>query len=579
MSAFVYANGQYHLLAGNKIVKDAALLDMKATDKIIVNGQSYNLGAATTPAIPEVPDAPTLSDMVHDNGTEPATGNKWYITPDGAGSMNGTSWGNAASASMIHAIMLQVESGDSVYFAEGDYTTDRTITLPSGVSLYGGFPSENPSWETRNAFTHQTVWTASHSGAWLASTSNVAGQLVDGFTLMNYAGTTADGDNLTFKNMTLSGGSFTTAGKLENCYVTGVTLNAGSVSSCKAVNSPAAISNAEGTDFYYASVEVSENAEDCNVYGTEESKVNCHFSRTATNCTVINCTANGSMFGSSATNCTAVNCKFSGGGQNPCLFYSKATNCTAVNCTGTGSSSSSGSIFYGPIRLENCTAVNCKNIHSVFEIEYNSSITNCTAVNCTSAGTFYSHGNNSSGTFMNCTAVNCTSTGRSIFDTYGSYDTIAFMNCTAVNCTGAGIFDTTGSITNCTAVNCMSTSTQTAYIFEHSLGGNRSITNCLSWNNSGTEFAGTKITCAGSTSDSALALTLGTDNSIAKFTNTGFAPAQRRLAPGSRQLPARRRNGGFQCYNRRGRRDTARSAGNRRIRSKTSIITHKEKIQ
>ena len=34
MSAFVYANGQYHLLAGNKIVKDAALLDMKATDKI-----------------------------------------------------------------------------------------------------------------------------------------------------------------------------------------------------------------------------------------------------------------------------------------------------------------------------------------------------------------------------------------------------------------------------------------------------------------------------------------------------------------------------------------------------------------
>ena len=44
MSAFVYANGQYHCLAGNKIVKDAALLDMKATDKIIVNGQAYKLG-------------------------------------------------------------------------------------------------------------------------------------------------------------------------------------------------------------------------------------------------------------------------------------------------------------------------------------------------------------------------------------------------------------------------------------------------------------------------------------------------------------------------------------------------------
>ena len=110
---------------------------MKSTDKIIVNGQAYNLGAGSsvTPEIPEVPDAPTLSDMVHDNGTEPATGNKWYITPDGAGSMDGSSWANAASASMIRVILLSAASGDSIYFAEGDYTADRTLTLPSGVSL------------------------------------------------------------------------------------------------------------------------------------------------------------------------------------------------------------------------------------------------------------------------------------------------------------------------------------------------------------------------------------------------------------------------------------------------------------
>ena len=480
MSAFVYANGQYHCLAGNKIVKDAAFLDMKAMDKIIVNGQAYNLGAATTPAIPEVPDAPVLDNMAHNNGTEPATGTQWYITPDGAGSMDGTSWANAASASMIHVILLSAASGDSIYFAEGDYTADRTLTLPSGVSLFGGFPSENPSWETRDAFTHQTVWTASHSGAWLESTSNVAGQLVDGFTLMNYSGTTKDGGKLIFKNMTLSGGSFTTAGKLENCYVTGVTLSA-SVSSCKVVNSPAAISNAVGTDFFYASVEVSGNAEDCNVYGTEESKVNCQFLNNATNCTAVNCTTSGSqscIFRSSATNCTAVNCTSSGAYSH--IFYSSATNCTVVNCT------SDSSIF-------------------------SSSATNCTAVNCTSSGSqsciFYR-------TATNCTAVNCTSDNY-IFDYYAK-------NCTAVNCTSDNyIFDYYAK--NCTAVNC----TAVNYIFYLS-GTSGTVKNCLSWNNDGTEFANytNLTTCAGSTYDSVLALTLGTDNSKARFTNTGFAPAK-----------------------------------------------------
>lgn len=66
MSAFVYANGQYHCLAGNKIVKDAALLDMKATDKIVLNGVAYNLGIGS--AIPVVPDVPECT-ITHINGT------------------------------------------------------------------------------------------------------------------------------------------------------------------------------------------------------------------------------------------------------------------------------------------------------------------------------------------------------------------------------------------------------------------------------------------------------------------------------------------------------------------------------
>ena len=74
---------------------------------------------------------------------------------------------------------------------------------------------------------------------------------------------------------------------------------------------------------------------------------------------------------------------------------------------------------------------------------------------------------------------------------------------------------------NCASVNCR--------VYG---GGSRNIfytaKNCLSWNNSGTEFAdySNATTCAGSAYNAALALTLGTDNSIARFTNTGYYPAQ-----------------------------------------------------
>lgn len=53
--------------------------------------------------------------------------------------MDGTSWANAASGSMVHVILLSAASGDRVYFSEGQYTYSYTITLPAGVSMYGGF--------------------------------------------------------------------------------------------------------------------------------------------------------------------------------------------------------------------------------------------------------------------------------------------------------------------------------------------------------------------------------------------------------------------------------------------------------
>lgn len=217
MSALIYSNGQYHALAGNKIVKNGVAITMKNNDQIVADHVAYPLGFASagTPETPVIPDAPEC-EIAHQNGTEPTAGTVRYITPNGAGSMDGSSWENAANMSMIHVILLSSASGDRVYFSEGDYTTDRTITLPSGVSLFGGFTTENPAWATRDAFAHPTRWTASHSGAWLESTANIAGQVVDGFTLVDYADTVSDAANITFKNGFISGGSFAWGGTVSN---------------------------------------------------------------------------------------------------------------------------------------------------------------------------------------------------------------------------------------------------------------------------------------------------------------------------------------------------------------------------
>ena len=450
MSAFVYANGQYHLLAGNKIVKDAALLDMKSTDKIIVSGQAYNLGAGTTDE--ETPN------IIHDNGNEPVTGTKWYVTPDGAGSIDGSSWANAAPASQVHAILLSCASGDSVYFSEGNYTTDRIITLPSGVSLFGGFPSENPLWETRDAFTHPTKWTASHSGAWLASTSNVTGQLVDGFTLINYVGTTEDGENLIFRNMTISGGRFSTGGEIKNSYFLDTTNT------------------------------ILVNA------------VKCIFNQ---------CKSSGSLVYGPVSECVAIGCEIGNTTSAPILdtiFGNYAEKCICIRCKCVSNNRN----FFGDY-ASNCTAINCISTKSYTSKIFGSNSTNCTAINCVSPGYIQCiFGSNST----NCTAINC----GSLLGIFGSNST----NCTAINCIvvteNFNIFDSMAK--NCSAFNC-----KADIIFKQEY---THIKNCLSWNNDGTEFSHPEdsTTCAGSTYNSALTLTLGTDNSIARFTNTGFAPAK-----------------------------------------------------
>lgn len=330
MSAFVYANGQYHSLAGNKIVKDGALLPMKATDKIIVNGTAYNLGLAAGGENSAIGNR-------FDNGTEPASGAKWYITPDGAGNMDGTSWNNAAAGSQIHAILLSCASGDSVYIAEGEYTTDRIIDLPDDVTLFGGFTASEPLWATRNGFIHQSVFNGNSSFSFSAGSDGI----VDGLVIKNYNNTGSS----QYKNC------------IANIYFYGLAYN------CIAAN-------VKGYNSVFR-----QDATNCIAVNCSISN-NCIYSQNAANCIAVNCCSNNlssiqfGIFGSEiypATykNCIAVNCTSNYRGSSSirsCIFdltESNAINCTAVNCAVVNNNiNSSAYVFFNTRTCKNCLSWN-----------------------------------------------------------------------------------------------------------------------------------------------------------------------------------------------------------------------------
>ena len=155
------------------------------------------LSPASLPAIPEIPETPEMPGIPAVDplsfvpSTQPATGTAWYITPNGNGDMDGTSWANAAEMGVIHAIMLMASSGDYICFAEGDYSIDYTITLKSGVSLYGGFTQASEyAWASRDVFSNPTKFTVPSGGtyAWLTCPASIAGQIVDGFYIDGHNG-------------------------------------------------------------------------------------------------------------------------------------------------------------------------------------------------------------------------------------------------------------------------------------------------------------------------------------------------------------------------------------------------------
>lgn len=80
----------------------------------------------------------------------------WFVTPSGNGSMDGSSWNNAAPGTDFQAIIDNAMPNDEVWVACGTYlpttTLDRNISFHqrNGVAIYGGFQGNEIALSERN---------------------------------------------------------------------------------------------------------------------------------------------------------------------------------------------------------------------------------------------------------------------------------------------------------------------------------------------------------------------------------------------------------------------------------------------
>lgn len=351
---------------GQKIKVGETTKTLHDFDVIKLNGVLYDLGTVK-------------KYITHYQTEEPTTGTTWYVSPNGSGTMTGKSWENAAKASEIKNKIGNNGNQNNVYFLEGEY--EETIMAPSSpFSFYGGFKSENPSWETRDAFKYKTIVNS------ISSFSNC--KAVDGIIFENVEiKISAENEiincviqNAAWNNIGISSNSIKNSVAINITYENGIIFAVGSgknIENCVAVGcSSRIIFRTSGSGKILNCIAVNchstgINYGDYSIFWGEFSFASGRLS-TIESCDAINCICETSVkkctiySAAFSSKCKAINCKCiindlttSSPKVNSIIFDSTAMNCIAVNCqTGElNSEKTEARIFVNG--AENCTAVNC----------------------------------------------------------------------------------------------------------------------------------------------------------------------------------------------------------------------------
>ncbi len=157
----------------------------------------------------------------------PAPGVSIRVSPAGNDASDGLSWTTAKKT--VRAGLKAAVLGDQVWVAAGTYA--ESITLTSGVGLYGGFAGSETNLGQRNWMTNVTT-VSSMGGSNMSATTRV-----DGFTI---PGSASISGSLTIANNTIAAG-ITCSGGSPTITGNAISGNSGSGISC--VSSSPAITN------------------------------------------------------------------------------------------------------------------------------------------------------------------------------------------------------------------------------------------------------------------------------------------------------------------------------------------------
>ncbi|MCE5313659.1 MAG: right-handed parallel beta-helix repeat-containing protein [Armatimonadota bacterium] len=110
-----------------------------------------------------------------------APGSVKYVTQNGAGDMDGSSWGSAYASSSLQTAIDAAGVGGEVWVASGTYS--GSFTLADGVALYGGFAGGETLREQRDWVTNETVLDGTGQFCVVFMLECSSSTRIDGFTI------------------------------------------------------------------------------------------------------------------------------------------------------------------------------------------------------------------------------------------------------------------------------------------------------------------------------------------------------------------------------------------------------------
>jgi hypothetical protein len=154
MAVLTYKGGKYRNLAGNQIYDGSAWNLLKGDSKIFLNGKWYNFGWETINVPLDEVTLPKYPGMDLDIGLEQIESSRClYVTPTGAGKMDGSSWDNAFSS--INTAM-QYNTNNHYILCKGGVYKESRLYGNNHTYCVGGF-GEDGTWENRNTLKNPTM--------------------------------------------------------------------------------------------------------------------------------------------------------------------------------------------------------------------------------------------------------------------------------------------------------------------------------------------------------------------------------------------------------------------------------------